>query len=56
MLSLLHGPACVHVYMTTGKTIALTRRTFVGYRMFISTKAGLFKSVVHGAWDIVDTQ
>ena len=24
-----------HPYMTTGKTIALTRRTFVGYEMFL---------------------
>ena len=45
-----------HPYTTTGKTIALTRRTFVGYRMFSSTKAELLKSVVHGAWDIVDAQ
>ena len=45
-----------HVCMTTEKTIALTRRTFVGYRMFSSTKAGLFKSVVRGAWDTVDAQ
>ena len=30
MLSLLYGPTLSHLYMTTGKTIALTIRTFVG--------------------------
>ena len=30
MLSLLHSPTLTSTYMTTGKTIALTRRTFVG--------------------------
>ena len=29
MLSLLNGPTFSHLYMTTGKTIALTRQTFV---------------------------
>ena len=30
MLSFLHSPTLGHPYMTSGKTIALTRRTFVG--------------------------
>ena len=30
VLSFLHSPTLSHPYMTTGKTIALTRRTFVG--------------------------
>ena len=30
MLSFLYGPTLSHPYMTTGKTIALTRWTFVG--------------------------
>ena len=29
-LSLLHSPTLSHPYMTTGKTVALTRQTFVG--------------------------
>ena len=32
-LSLLHGPTHIHIYMTTGKTIALTIRIFVGKMM-----------------------
>ena len=31
-----------HPYMTTGKTIALTRRTFVGKVMFLLLRVGLF--------------
>ena len=30
VLSFLHSPTLTSIYMTTGKTIALTRRTFVG--------------------------
>ena len=34
MLSLLYGPTS-HAYMTTGKTIAMTVRIFVGKLMFL---------------------
>ena len=37
-LSLLYGPSLLHLYMTTGKAIALTRWTFVGKVMSLLFK------------------